>query len=127
MFGVEPSIARTEIDRDALQTESEPARGLARMKARQRNRECEQHGEIQDAPERTPSRQASVWDALDGIGREQASPYGPSTTSDAMKRVQNRTTEQQQDREREAAEVERERLKHERAEHEKSIEIGYEF
>jgi hypothetical protein len=63
--------------------------------------------------------------SLDKIGREQPAAPDREGASDAMERIQQRTSEHQQERELEAANVERERLEREKLEQERDIGIGY--
>ena len=73
------------------------------------------------------SRQTSVWDALDEIGREQETPQEQSVSNEAMARIQERTAEQKQERETEEAGRQKlERDKQER-EQERDIGLGYGF
>ena len=127
LFGIESPVEQVEVQRSPSQTEREPIRGLARMKARQEERHREREQDEQLSLKRLPSLEESIWDSLDIIGREQSSSPDRDGTRDAMDRIQQRTTEQQQEREREAAKVERERLEHEKQEREKERYIGLGF
>ena len=122
MFGVDSSIERSEIRRDVLQDERSPFRGFARVESRQREQEIRQRPESTRESERAPRPHASVWDALDEIGREQGTPQEQSVSSEAMARIQERTTEQQQ--EREAVKIKQERLDREKQEREQERDIG---
>ena len=121
MFGVVQETEKSTIERHLTQEEPTPLRGMERLKARRMVREALQAGkqerEISTPRKREPEREPSIWDALDGIGREQASQPDQSTKSEAMQRIQERTTEQQQ--ERKAVKAERDRLERETAEREK--------
>jgi hypothetical protein len=121
LFGVESSVEQTEVQRNPLSAKREPVRGLARMKARQQERKRED----QRALKRPPSLEESIWDPLDKIGREQ--PHDRGGASDAMERIQQRSTEQQRELEREAAEAERERLEREELEQGRDREIGLDY
>ena len=126
LFSVEQEKEKPTIDRHLIQDERETLRGLARLKAERLEREKHQKRE-RDVPsprEREPEREASVWDALDSIGREPASSQEQMTASDAMQRIQDRTSEQQQEREREAAEIERVKLEREKLEQERDQDFG---
>ena len=127
LFGIEPSIEKTDVEHSRAETERRPLRGFGRIESRERERRIQQNQESRREPERAPRRHASVWDALDEIGREQETPQEQSVTSDAMARIQERTTEQKQ--EREAEEEERQKLS--RAEQERDQEndmgLGYGF
>ena len=122
LFGVDSSVEQPEIRRDVLQDEHSPVRGIARMENRQRERESRQRPESTRESERAPRRHASVWDALDEIGREQGTSQEQSISNDAMARIQERTTEQQQ--EREAVKIKQERLDREKQEREQERDIG---
>ncbi len=67
-------------------------------------------------------RQASVWDALDEIGREQGTSQEQSVSSEAMARIQERTAEHKQ--EREATDVEQKKLEREKLEQERDHCMG---
>ena len=118
LFGVELAVEQPEIRRDVLQNERNSVRESARIGSRQREREGQQSRQ----PERAPPRQASVWDALDEIGREQVTPQDQSISSEAMTRIQERTAEQKQERETE--EAERQKLEREKQEREQGRDIG---
>jgi len=122
LFGVEPSFQQSEPKRERPEIERSPMQGLARMESRERGRESQQRRELKNEPERAPTREASVWDALDDIGRERGTPQEQSVSSDAMARVQQRTAEQQ--RERETEEAERQRLEREKQEREQERQIS---
>ena len=122
LFGVEPSVEQTDVERERVEIEHGPVRGIARMESRQRERENRQHSESTRDSERTPRRHASVWDALDEIGHEQGTPQEQSVSNDAMARVQERTAEQRQERETE--EAERQKLEREKQEREQDRDIG---
>ena len=122
LFGVDSSVEQPEIRRDVLQDEHSPVRGIARMENRQRERESRQRPDSTRESERAPRRHASVWDALDEIGREQGTSQEQSISNDAMARIQERTTEQQQ--EREAVKIKQERLDREKQEREQERDIG---
>ena len=129
LFGVAQEPEKPTIDRNLAQDAPTPLRGIARLKARRMEREevqaRKQEREISRPSKHQPEREASIWDALDGIGREQSSLHEKATTSDAMQRIQERTTEQQQ--EREAAQIEQERLEREKAEQERDrgLDLGF--
>ena len=126
LFGVARETERPTLRHHLTQEEPAPLRGIARLKAERLEREQRQsqmlEQEASSPREREPEREASVWDALDGIGREQASPHDQAAASDAMQRIQERTTEQQQ--EREAVKNEQDRLEREKAEQEIDHGIG---
>ena len=127
LFGVEPLVERTDVERERLEIERSPVREIVRMESLQRERESQQRPEFTREPERAPPRQTSVWDALDGIGREQETPHEQSISGEAMTRIQERTAEQKQEREAEEAERQKlEREKHER-EQDRDIGLGYGF
>ena len=94
---------------------------------REKHQKYEQERDAPSPREREPEREASVWDALDGIGREQTSPHDQTITSDAMQRIQERTTEQQNEREREAAEVELAKFEQEKMAREIDERLGVGF
>ena len=127
LFGVEPSVKQTDVERERPEFERSPVRGIARMESRQRDRENRQRPESTRDSERAPRRQASVWDALDEIGLEQETPQEQSVSSEAMARIQERSAEQKQ--ERETQEAERQKLEREKQEREqeRNIGIGYGF
>jgi len=131
LFGIEHETEKPTRQHHLTQDEPKPLRGIARLKAerleREKHRKQEQERDVPSPREREPEREASVWDALDDIGREPPSPHDSPTASDAMQRVQERTTEQQQERERKAAEVERAKLEQEKLEQtrDKGMELGY--
>jgi len=125
LFGAESSVEQTDVERKRPEFERSPVRGIARMESRQRERESQQRPESTRKSERTPPRQASVWDALDEIGREQVAPQEQSASSEAMARIQERTAEQKQERETE--EAERQKLEREKQEREQDIGLGYGF
>ena len=127
LFGVEDSAQEIKVQRHPSPADREPVRGLARMKARQQERQREREQEEQRALKRPPSLEESIWASLDKIGREQSSSPDRDGTSDAMDRIQQRTTEQQQEREREAAKVEQERLEREKLKREQERDIGLGF
>ena len=126
LFGVEQETEQPTHERHLIQEPPAPLRGIARLKAERLERDerqsQKQEREISSPREREPEHEASVWDALDGIGREQSSSPDRERSSDAMGRIQQRTTEQQQ--EREAAEAERERQEREKLEQERDQGIG---
>jgi hypothetical protein len=124
LFGVEPSSEQMETQRSPSPAEREPVRGLARMQARQQERERDREREEQRALKRPPSLEESIWDSLDKIGREQSPSPDREGASDAMDRIQQRTAEQQQEREREAAGIERATLEREKLEQERDHGIG---
>jgi len=130
-FGVEPDTEKPSIERHLTQDGPTPLRGIVRLKAERLERHAlqarKQEREISRPSKREPEREPSIWDVLDGIGREQATPPDQSTTNDAMQRIQERTAEQQREREREAAEIERAKLEREKMEQErdKGIGLGY--
>lgn len=121
-FGIEPEREKPTIERHPTQDEPTPLRGIARLKAERLEREELEARKQKRETSRPRMCEPSIWDALDGIGREQVSKPDQSTTSDAMQRIQERTTEQQQ--EREAAQTEREMLEREKAEQERDQEKG---
>ena len=129
LFGVDQELEKPTTERQLTQEEPTSLRGIERMNARRMEREQRQHQtqeqEISKPREREPEREASIWDALDGIGREQASPPDQSSTSDAMQRIQERTTEQQKERVRKAAEIERDRLEREKLDRERDQDRGF--
>jgi len=86
-----------------------------------------QERDISNPREQEPEREVSVWDTLDGIGREPPSPNDQTTTSDAMQRVQDRTTEQRQERDKEAAEIEMKKQEKQRLEQEQERNTGINF
>lgn len=124
LFGVEPSVDQAETLHTPSQIEREPVRGLARMKACQKVREGALEQEEQRALKRPPSCEESIWTSLEKIGREQSPSADRDKTSDAMERIQQRTTEQQQEREREAVEIECAKLEHDKAEQERNYCMG---
>jgi hypothetical protein len=95
------------------------------MENRQIEPESQQRNERASVPERVPSPQASVWDALEEIGRERGTSQEQSVSNNAMARVQERSTEQQ--RERETIEAERQRLEHKKQEREQERDFGLEL
>ena len=120
LFGVEPSVEQAELRHCPSPAEREPVRGLARLKARQHERERNEERAL-----KPPQLfEESIWDSLDKIGREPSPSSNRDGSTDAMERIQQRTTEQQQAREREAAEVERERQEREKLEQERDQGIG---
>ena len=131
LFGVERETQEPTVERHLTKEESTPLRGIARLKAerleREKHQKQEQERDVPSPREREPEREASVWDALDCIGREPPSPHDQTTASNAIQRVQERTTEQQQAREREAAEIEQERLERQQAEQDRDQSIGLDF
>jgi len=112
---------------DAARTAYSEARELglkAERLEREKHQKQEQERDVPSPREREPEREASVWDALDSIGREPPSPQDQKTTSDAMQRIQDRTTEQRDEREREAAKVERAKLEREKMEQDRDQGLG---
>ena len=126
LFGVEQETEKSTIERQLTQDEPTPLRGMARLKARRMEREelqaRKQERETSRPRKDRSEREASIWDALDGIGRVQNSTRDQSETSDAMTRIQERTAEQQQERETE--EAEQQRLEREKQEREQARDIG---
>jgi len=106
-------------------------RGIARLKAerleRDQHQRQKQERETSSLREHESERQASIWDALDGIGRETHSPDAQATASEAMQRIQERTTGQRQEREREGEEIERAKLDREKMEQERGVGLGFGF
>lgn len=126
LFGVKPESEKQTIEHHLIREKPEPLRGIARSKREQRQSQ-KQERETSSPRQREPAREVSVWDALDGIGREQPPPHGQAGANDAMKRIPERTIEQQQEREREAAEVERQKMEREKVEQERDrgLDLGY--
>ena len=127
LFGVEQEAEKSTIGRHLSQEEQVPLRGNARLKALRIQREEHQaQKQEQDAP-RLPrcesERETSIWDALDSIGREQVPPTDRLTASDAMHRIQERTTEQQHERQAEAAE--REKLERDKMEQDRGFGLSF--
>ena len=129
LFGIEHETEKPTLQNHLTQDEPTPLRGVARLKAESSKREKhqKQEREVPSTREREPEREASVWDALDDIGREPPSPHDQTTTIDAMQRIQERTTEQQNEREREASETERAKLEGEKLEQERDQDFGMGF
>ena len=128
MFGIEHETEKPTLQLHLTQDEPIPLRGIARLKAerleREKHQKQEQERDVPGPRERQPEREASIWDALDGIGREPPSPHDQTTASDVMQRIQERTTEQQQEREREATELERAKLEREKLEQDRDQDMG---
>ena len=133
LFGVEQDVKRPTPQHHLTQEEPATSSRLARLKARRMDREQHQHHnqerETTSSRELGHEQETSMWDALDDIGRELPSPHDRVTTNDAMKRIEERTTEQQKERELEAVKIERERQEREQAEQykEQSLDFGPEF
>ena len=127
LFGVEPSVEQADAEPKRLEIGHIPVRGFARMESRQRERESRQRPEPARDSERAPKRQASVWDALDEIGREQGTPQEQPDSSEAMARVQERTAEQKQERETEEAERQKQEREKQEREQDRDNGIGYGF
>ena len=112
LFGVEQETDKPTFERHLSQDALTPFRGIARLKAegleRAQHLRQEQAGETPSLYDREQRPEASVWDTLDDIGREPTSTPNQPTVSEAMQRVQERTAEQQ--KERETAEIERKEL-----------------
>ena len=130
LFGAEQETEKPTLQHHLTQDEPTPLRGIARLKVERLEREKyqkqEQERDVPSLQERESEREASVWDALDDIGREPPSPHDQTTASDAMQRVQERTTEQQNEREREAA-TEQAKLEREKIELERDQSISFSF
>jgi len=128
LFGIEHETEKPTLQHHLTHEEPTPLRGIARLKAerleREKHQKQEQERDVPSPREREPEREASVWDALDSIGREPPSPQDQKTTSDAMQRIQDRTTEQRDEREREAAKVERAKLEREKMEQDRDQGLG---
>ena len=129
LFGVEQATEKPTIDLHLNQDEPEPLRGIARLKAERLEREQRQNQkqEQEFSNPRKPEREASVWDALDDIGREPALSGHQPVARDAMQRVQERTEEQHNEREREAAEVECAKLEQEKLRQDRDQDFGIGF
>ena len=128
LFGVEQETEEPKIERRLTREEPAQLRGIASSKAERLEREQlqGQKREPEFSGPREHEREASVWDALDGIGREPASPHDQTKASDAMQRVQERTTKQQEERDQDRAANEREREEQEQ-EFVEALETGYGF
>ena len=129
LFGVEQETEKSEFLHYLTHEETKSLRGIARLKAERFEREERQNQKQEQEPsianEREPEREASVWDALEGIGREPPPSHDQATKTDAMERIQERTIEQQQ--EREIKEAEQQRLEREKQEREQDRDIGLGF
>ena len=127
LFGVEPSVEQTDVDRKRPEVERIPVSGFGWTESYERGRASPRNQETARKDERAPPRQTSVWDALDEIGRERETTQEQSASTDAMARIQERTAEQL--RERETEEAERQKLEREKQEREqdRDIGIGYGF
>ena len=131
LFGIEHGTEKPTLQHHLTQGEPAPLRGIARLKVerleREKHQKQDQERDVPSPREREPEREASVWDALDDIGREAPPAHDQTTSSDAMQRIQERTTEQQNEREREAAEVERAKLEREKMEQDRDQGFGMGF
>ena len=125
LFGVEPSVERTDVERVRLEIERSSVRGIPRLENHHSERGRQPSQERARESEQAPPRQASVWDALDEIGREQRTPQEQSVSNEAMTRIQERSAEQKQERENEATEIERTKLEREKMEQERSQSMGF--
>ena len=123
LFGVEQENKKPTTDRHLNLDKPTPLRGIARLRAERLEREQRQSYKREPEISGPREREPSVWDALDEIGRESASPHNQTTASDAIQRIQERTTEQQHEREQEAAEIERAKLEREKME--QSFGVGF--
>ena len=129
LFGAEQETEKPTLQHHLTQDKPTPLRGIARLKAErlERKKHQKQERDVPSPREREPEREASVWDALDDIGRESPSSGDQPVANDAMQRVQERTTEQQQEREREATEIERAKLEREKLEQDRDQGFGMGF